>query len=255
MLSSLRPGHSHEDINQTFGRLASFLVRHGHSCQTPDDFQRVIQQFLNEASFPHEPVSNRYCVKVDQTRDWSLVGVLRVVCFCLEYRMNIFSMVLWQFYVHTCAHVFILQRRVWLLWLHSCWPCQGKVFWHKQFRCIFEVSEDQGHRTSSCSRDVVIAAAKLSDVGQIIQFLVDCNFTRLEVSSFCFICFFLICCSNIIDSVRAWCAYFSILDSRFEPWRNFWRLLEAETWGRRCGWCHSEAPWIMFYIVCLQLII
>ena len=61
--------------------------------------------------------------------------------------------------------------------------------------------------------------------------------------------FVLICCSNIIDSVRAWCAYFSILDSRFEPWRNFWRLLEAETWGRRCGWCHSEAPWIMFYIV------
>ena len=71
LLSSLRSGHSHEDIDQTFGRLASFLVRHGHSCQTPDDFQRVIQQFLNEVSFPHEPVSNRYCVKVDQTRDWS----------------------------------------------------------------------------------------------------------------------------------------------------------------------------------------
>ena len=69
-LSSLRSGHSHEDVDQVFGRLASFLVKHGHSCQTPDDFVNVIQRFLNESSFPNEPMSNRYCVKIDQTRDW-----------------------------------------------------------------------------------------------------------------------------------------------------------------------------------------
>lgn len=70
MLSSLRSGHSHEDVDQVFGRLAAFLVKRGHSCQTPYDFQRVIQQFLNEADFPHEPAEHRYCVKLDQTRDW-----------------------------------------------------------------------------------------------------------------------------------------------------------------------------------------
>ena len=70
-LSSLRSGHSHEDVDQTFGRLASFLVKRGHSCETPDDFQQVIKQFLQESVFPHEPPSNRYCVKLDQTRDWS----------------------------------------------------------------------------------------------------------------------------------------------------------------------------------------
>lgn len=70
-LSSLRSGHSHEDVDQAFGRLASFLVKRGHSCETPDDFQQVIKQFLQESVFPHEPLSNRYCVKLDQTRDWS----------------------------------------------------------------------------------------------------------------------------------------------------------------------------------------
>ncbi|CAL1128171.1 unnamed protein product [Cladocopium goreaui] len=71
-LSSLRSGHSHEDIDQVFGRLSSFMVRHGHGSQTTEDFRALIERFLKEAEFPFEPPARRRCIKLDQTRDWPL---------------------------------------------------------------------------------------------------------------------------------------------------------------------------------------
>ena len=90
-LSSLRTGHSHEDIDQIFGRLSKFMVGHGHGSQTPEDFQRLVDQFLKEAAFPFEPVGNRCCIKLDQTRDWCagfiMLSQVRFVC-CLFFRFN-----------------------------------------------------------------------------------------------------------------------------------------------------------------------
>lgn len=71
-LSCLRSGHSHEDIDQVFGRLARWIISHGRKVETPNDFVDVIGSFLKQADFPHEPVSNRVAFKLDQTRDWSI---------------------------------------------------------------------------------------------------------------------------------------------------------------------------------------
>lgn len=69
-LSSLRSGHSHEDVDQVFGRLSRFITRHGRFAQTPSDFIDIIRRFLSEADFPFEHASKRYVRKIDQTRDW-----------------------------------------------------------------------------------------------------------------------------------------------------------------------------------------
>lgn len=71
-LSSLRSGHSHEDIDQHFGRLAKYIVKWGGFVETPQDFRDVIQKWLSEGNFPFEPGACRKCVLVDQTRDWRL---------------------------------------------------------------------------------------------------------------------------------------------------------------------------------------
>ncbi|CAK9070419.1 unnamed protein product, partial [Durusdinium trenchii] len=67
-ISSLRSGHSHEDIDQGFGRLAKYMTTHGRNCLTPNDFVGVIQKFLSQAHYPFE--AGRQAVKIDQTRDW-----------------------------------------------------------------------------------------------------------------------------------------------------------------------------------------
>lgn len=67
-LQHLRSGHSHEDIDQLFGSLALFIVRHSRHCETPDQFIRVIQRFADGAQRPYE--RNRVVVKLDQHRDW-----------------------------------------------------------------------------------------------------------------------------------------------------------------------------------------
>ena len=69
-MSSLRTGHSHEDVDQVFGRLAAFMVP--HTAQSPRDFVDIIQSFLQQADFPFEPPAHRRAFKIDQTRDWSI---------------------------------------------------------------------------------------------------------------------------------------------------------------------------------------
>lgn len=69
-LTSLRSGHSHEDIDQQFGYLSKYLMRHGRSAEVPADFQRLIQDFLNESHRPHE--EKGYSILLEQTRSWTL---------------------------------------------------------------------------------------------------------------------------------------------------------------------------------------
>lgn len=76
-ISSLRSGHSHEDMDQVFGRLSRYMITHGQTCLTPNDFRSVISDFLQQAQFPFEPASARHAIKIDQTRDWLLVIALQ----------------------------------------------------------------------------------------------------------------------------------------------------------------------------------
>ena len=69
-LTSLRSGHSHEDIDQQFGYLSKYLMRHGRSAEVPADFQRLIQDFLKESHRPHE--EKGYSILLEQTRSWTL---------------------------------------------------------------------------------------------------------------------------------------------------------------------------------------
>ena len=68
-LSSLRTGHSHEDIDQLFGQLAKYLVSRCRFAGSISDFVSVISNFMDTAmKRPHE--RGRYCVQLDQTRNW-----------------------------------------------------------------------------------------------------------------------------------------------------------------------------------------
>ena len=67
-MGMLRSGHTHEDIDQTFGSLALHIVRHCKNAETPGDFSRVIQQWADSAVRPHE--RHRMVIQVDQHRDW-----------------------------------------------------------------------------------------------------------------------------------------------------------------------------------------
>lgn len=70
-LSSLRTGHSHEDIDQAFGLLAKFLSAKCREANTPSDFQCAIQRWMTDSLHrPYEP--DRHCVLLDQTRNWCL---------------------------------------------------------------------------------------------------------------------------------------------------------------------------------------
>lgn len=69
-LQHLRSGHSHEDIDQCFGSLALFIVRHSRHCETPSQFVNVIDKFAQSAHRPFE--KERIVLKVDQHRDWKL---------------------------------------------------------------------------------------------------------------------------------------------------------------------------------------
>ena len=57
------------------------MVSHGHGAQTPEDFRSLIERFLKEADFPVEPVMRRRCIKIDQTRDWSLICRSGIILF------------------------------------------------------------------------------------------------------------------------------------------------------------------------------
>ena len=65
----LRSGHSHEDVDQAFGRLARHLSRL-KVAQEPDDFLDSIKQFASGMGRPHE--AHSYVTIMAQTRDWTL---------------------------------------------------------------------------------------------------------------------------------------------------------------------------------------
>lgn len=63
----LRCGHSHEDIDQIFSRLACDLTK-ARDIQVPEDFLPRIQAFATAMHRPFE--EGRYVSKMDETRDW-----------------------------------------------------------------------------------------------------------------------------------------------------------------------------------------
>lgn len=64
----LKSGHTHEDVDQWFGQLARFLLRHNR-LQTPAEFVEVIQNFLSLQGQTTEVWAKS--VKVDHVRDWN----------------------------------------------------------------------------------------------------------------------------------------------------------------------------------------
>ena len=68
MACFLRTGHTHEDIDQLVGQLASYLIKHCHIIETLPDMAVAIRKFLAELVRHHEP--KRFVTKLDQTRDW-----------------------------------------------------------------------------------------------------------------------------------------------------------------------------------------
>ncbi|CAK9089209.1 unnamed protein product [Durusdinium trenchii] len=77
-LASLRTGHSHEDVDQCFGSLGKFVVRHARTVETPQQFADVVQKFCHGAARPYE--KERLVFILDQHRDWkgSLVEAVPV---------------------------------------------------------------------------------------------------------------------------------------------------------------------------------
>ena len=68
----LRKGHTHEDIDQFFGRLASWIALHT-TIETPEQFIVVIQNFLDKLPLARPwPVSRRAreAFLLDTVRDW-----------------------------------------------------------------------------------------------------------------------------------------------------------------------------------------
>ena len=63
----LMTGHTHEDIDQMFGQLATCLARQG-TLETPSDFMRTIHSWLNSIQRGHEP--HRYIEYVNNTHAW-----------------------------------------------------------------------------------------------------------------------------------------------------------------------------------------
>ena len=73
----LRSGHSHEDVDQIFGRLAMHYSKLSKA-ETPQDFEESTGRFARDVHRPHE--LGRYVVTMAQTRDWILVYIM---CVCL----------------------------------------------------------------------------------------------------------------------------------------------------------------------------
>lgn len=69
-MRQLRSGHSHEDVDQVFGSLSLFLIKHGRVLQTPSAFKDLIERFCNPADRPFE--AQRSVTLMDQHRPWNL---------------------------------------------------------------------------------------------------------------------------------------------------------------------------------------
>ena len=78
-LSHLRSGHSHEDIDQAFGSLALYIVRHCKEAQTPKDFFKTVSKFADSAQRPHEP--HRVTFQMDSHRDWKFDWIYYYIFF------------------------------------------------------------------------------------------------------------------------------------------------------------------------------
>ena len=78
-LSFLRSGHSHEDVDQTFGYAADYIRRRLPRAETSDDVVAGLSDCLASMDRPHEPL--RRCYKLDRTRDWFLDSIRLNFCF------------------------------------------------------------------------------------------------------------------------------------------------------------------------------
>ena len=67
-MAHLRTGHSHEDIDQGFGALGTFIVRRAKTVETPEKFQEIIQRYCEAAVRPYE--KDRLTFMIDRHRDW-----------------------------------------------------------------------------------------------------------------------------------------------------------------------------------------
>lgn len=114
-LRNLRTGHSHEDVDQMFGRLASFISRHGRNATGPPEFRDLIQQWLSQKlDRPHE--AGRYAVLLDQFRDW---------CLCEKL----------AFFVSSCDAFVHCHSLSLIIFAASCCCVSGGAFcrWASQF--------------------------------------------------------------------------------------------------------------------------
>ena len=86
-LTCLRSGHSHEDVDQLFGSLSTFLFRRGQKAEVPEDFRVLIATFLGELHRPFE--KGRYSLRLEQTRPWMLSCVTATFfLFSFKYRFR-----------------------------------------------------------------------------------------------------------------------------------------------------------------------
>lgn len=78
-LQFLRAGHSHEDIDQVFGRVARHLSR-ARKIQNPEEIMEQLRTFSEKLNRQHEPA--HYNFKMDATRDWPffIISSRRLVC-------------------------------------------------------------------------------------------------------------------------------------------------------------------------------
>lgn len=81
----LRCGHSHEDVDQCFGRYAAYLSKL-KTAEVPEDFVAATRDFCSKLQRPHERDS--YVVLMHETRDWSLCPFRRsvfLICLCSDF--------------------------------------------------------------------------------------------------------------------------------------------------------------------------
>ena len=138
----LRTGHSHEDVDQAFGRLARHLSRL-KVAQEPSDFLDSIKQFASGMGRPHE--AHNYVTIMAQTRDWILNSVGPGMMF------------VW--FAFQCVSPPIVSLPQFCNWISPSWcrhsdiMCQGKDSMLVQFHFMWPASVGLGHHMSSLSTE------------------------------------------------------------------------------------------------------
>ena len=91
----LQSGHSHEDVDRWFSVLSNIIESH-KNLETPLDFQRLLQETLQDPRHRPDETDFRTVHLVDTVRDWPLVIVSPVPMFiptqsrCLNYHCDLF---------------------------------------------------------------------------------------------------------------------------------------------------------------------